>query len=83
MPAFNYTIRDEVGLHARPAGQLVNKVKSLGCKVTLKCGDRSADASRLFSVMALGIKCGDTVTVLVDGDEAAAAELEAFFESSL
>ena len=85
MKKFNYTVRDEVGIHARPAGMLVNKVKSLGCRVSLESKQKTADASRLFSVMSMAIKCGDTVTVTGEGEneESAAKELAAFFEKNL
>lgn len=85
MKTFTYTIRDEVGIHARPAGMLVNKVKEHGCRVTLSRDGKTADASRLFSVMSLGVKHGDTITVTVEGDgeESAEKALSAFFEQNL
>ncbi len=85
MRKFSYTIRDEVGIHARPAGMLVNAAKATGCRVTIEKGGRSADACKLFSVMGLGVKCGDTVTVSVEGASADAAleALEEFFKTNL
>ena len=83
MKSFTHTIRDEAGIHARPAGTLVNKVKALGCPVTLRFGDRTADASRLFSIMSLGLKCGNTITVEVNGDDDTADELEKFFKENI
>ena len=83
MYSFNYKITDEVGIHARPAGLLVNKVKALGVPVTVEKGGKKADGAKLFALMALAVKCGDTVTVTVDGTEDAARELEAFFKANL
>ncbi|MBQ8551393.1 MAG: HPr family phosphocarrier protein [Clostridia bacterium] len=85
MKTFTYTIRDEVGIHARPAGMLVNKSKSTGSKITIEKDGKTADASKLFSVMSLGVKCGDTVTVTADGgdEEAAIKALSEFFEANL
>ena len=88
MKTFEYTIRDAAGVHARPAGLLVNKAKSLGCAVTIEKDGKSASASRLFAVMGLGILCGDTVKVTVAADdaaveEAAFCELREFFEANL
>jgi len=85
MVEFSYIIRDENGVHARPAGLLVRRVKELGLPVTVTKGEKNADASRLFALLGLGIKCGDTVIVRVEGDgEAeAASALEAFFEDNL
>ena len=85
MKTFSYTITDEVGIHARPAGMLVNAAKSTGCKVTLEKNGKSADACKLFSVMSLGVKCGDTVSVRVEGEneENGATALEDFFKRNL
>lgn len=85
MKSFSFTIRDEIGIHARPAGMLVNKAKETGSRVTLKKGDNTADASKLFSVMGLGVKCGDTVEISVEGgdEENALRQMKEFFEANL
>ena len=85
MKHFDYTIRDPLGIHARPAGLLVKAVKDLDSKVTLQKGEKSTSADRLLSVMGLGIRSGDTVTVTLEGgDEGAnAARLLEFFEKNL
>ncbi len=83
MKSFDYVITDEVGIHARPAGNLAKLIKSLGAKVTIAKGDKSADATRVMALMGMGIKKGDTITVSVDADDAAAAEIEKFFKDNL
>ena len=85
MKTFNYTITDPVGIHARPAGMLVKEVKKYESKVTIKKGEKSTDATKLMMLMGLGVKCGDVVTVSVDGaDEDVAAEgMKVFFEENL
>lgn len=85
MTTFQYTITDEVGIHARPAGLLVKEAKQYDASITLECNGKSADVKKLMALMALGVKQGDTVTVSVDGgDEASAvAKLEEFFKANL
>ena len=85
MTTFNYTITDPVGIHARPAGILVKEIKKYASTVTVTKGEKSVNALKLMALMQMGIKCGDTVTVSVDGgDEAAvAAALENFFKANL
>lgn len=85
MKSFIYRIKDPVGLHARPAGMVVNEVKKYRSKVRVIKGERSADASGLMMLMALGIRCDDEVTVEVSGtdEEEAAGELLHFFEENL
>lgn len=85
MKSFNYVITDEVGIHARPAGLLVKEAKKYESTVTIVKGDRKADASKLMMLMSLGVKCGEEITVEVEGpdEDAAAAGMEKFFEETL
>jgi len=85
MKTFEYTITDPVGIHARPAGILVKKVKEFASTVTIAKGEKSVNALKLMALMGLGIKQGDTITVTVEGDdeEKAAAEIEAFLKANL
>lgn len=85
MSEFNYTITDEVGIHARPAGLLVKEAKKYDAAIVIECNGKSADAGKLMAVMGLGVKKGDTVRVTVDGDDEAliANSLEEFFKANL
>lgn len=85
MKTFEYTIKDELGIHARPAGLLIKAAKAAGSTVTIEKDGKKADASKLFAVMGLGVKCGDTVIVSCDGgdEDGAAAQMKTFFETNL
>ena len=85
MKSFSYTVKDELGIHARPAGMLVKEVKNFQSKVTLEKDGKSVDASRLMAVRGMGVKKNQTVTVKVEGDDedAACKALKAFFETNL
>ena len=85
MKSFSYAVKDELGLHARPAGLLVKEVKNFQSKVTLEKDGKSVDASRLMAVMGMGVKKDQTVTVTVEGDDedAACDAIKAFFETNL
>lgn len=83
MKKVNYTVKDEIGLHARPAGMLVNESKKYSSAVTLKAGTKTADAKKLMAVMALGVKHGDAITLEIEGadEDTAAAELQKFLKA--
>lgn len=85
MKTFNYVITDEVGIHARPAGMLVKEAKKYASSVSIVKGEKKADAKKLMVLMGLGVKCGEEVTVEVEGadEEAAAEALETFFKENL
>lgn len=69
---------DKEGIHARPAGLLNKAAKGFTCSITMTKDGKTADVKRIFALMGLGVKCGDTMTVACDGpdEEAAAAALE-------
>lgn len=70
MKTFNYTITDELGIHARPAGMLAKTAKALDSEITITKEEKSVGASKLMMLMGLGIKQGDTISVtIIGGDE--------------
>lgn len=85
MKTFNYVIKDELGIHARPAGLLVKEAAKFQSAVKIAKDGKEVDAKRVLGVMGLCVKCGQEVTVSVDGaDENEAFEaLEAFFQANL
>ena len=84
MKEFTYVIKEELGLHARPAGLLVKEAKKFQSATTLAAKGKTA-AGKLIAIMSMGVKQGDEVTVQVEGpDEDAAFEaLEKFFQENL
>lgn len=85
MKEFLYKITDEVGIHARPAGLLVKKASEFNSDIKIVCGEKSADAKKIFAVMALGAKCDNEVRVTADGfdEDTAIGEMEKFFKENL
>ena len=86
MKEFTYTIKDALGIHARPAGNLVKLIKSFSSTVTIeKEGKSPINATALMKLMGLGVKCGDTVKFTVDGadEETAAKSIEDFMTANL
>ena len=85
MLSFSYTIKDEVGIHARPAGLLAKEAKKYESKIVIKMEGKAVEAARIMAVMGLGVKCGQTVEVEVSGvdEETAFEEMKNFFEQNL
>lgn len=82
MMNFTCVINDELGIHARPAGQLAKEAKTFADSViSITKGDMTVKASQLMKVMGLGVKKGDRVTISVEGgDEAAVLDaMKKFF----
>lgn len=85
MKSFTFTITDPEGFHARPAGMFVKEAKKFPCTTTVIKGGRRANASKMFTLMGLGIKGGQEITVETEGEQEAeaAAALEAFLKANL
>lgn len=85
MRTFTYTIKDELGIHARPAGMLAKTAKALDSEITITKGEKTVGAIKLMALMGLGVKCGDTITVTANGgnEDAALEEMKSFLEANL
>ncbi len=85
MKEFSYTIKDSIGIHARPAGLLVKIAGKFKSDIKIVSGEKSADAKKLFSVMGLGVKFNSDVIITADGEDEdlAVSELKKFFEENL
>lgn len=85
MKTFEYTITDPVGIHARPAGELVKEAKKYEDTITVTKGDKSAEAKRLMALLGLCVVKGDTVTVSVEGvnEASTVVAIEKFFKENL
>ncbi|MDL2250986.1 HPr family phosphocarrier protein, partial [Lachnospiraceae bacterium OttesenSCG-928-J05] len=73
MMEFTYVITDPEGIHARPAGMLVAKAKQFASQIKIKSGDKTGDLKKIFSVMSLGVKNGQEVTLTFNGEDEAKA----------
>ncbi|MBE5959519.1 MAG: HPr family phosphocarrier protein [Lachnospiraceae bacterium] len=84
MKEFKYVITDEVGIHARPAGLLVQEAKKFTSTIMFIKGEKSAKATSLMKLMGMGIVKGDEITVTIEGDDedAAAEAIEAFVKAN-
>lgn len=85
MVNFTFVMRDRMGMHARPAGLLVKEAVGCSSKVTIRKGERTGDAKRIFNVMGLSIKANEEVEITVEGDkeQEEAAALEAFIRKNI
>jgi phosphocarrier protein FPr len=71
------------GLHARPAAQIVERVRAYDAKVSIQAGTKRADARSITGLLGLGASTGDEITLHADGDQAqeALAAVEAIVTS--
>ena len=66
-------IQNRLGLHARPAAELVKVAARFTSDITLGKDGMWVNAKSIMGVMTLAAECGSTVTVRANGDDGAEA----------
>lgn len=67
------TVQDPIGLHARPVGQIVALVRESGVAVTLRdSSGKEASGSSALKMLAMKVKHGDTLEIMVESEDDAA-----------
>ncbi len=76
-------VRNKKGLHARPAGLLVETVKRFDAEVTLVKDGHTVNGASIMGVMMLAAEQGSEVEVVTSGPQAieVLAALRALFEA--
>lgn len=69
----NITVKNEQGLHMRPAGVLVGEMGKFKSDVKITFNGDDFDGKSIMNVMAACIKCGCEITVAIDGEDEQAA----------
>jgi phosphotransferase system HPr (HPr) family protein len=73
MPERRLVVIDPAGLHARPAARFVQVASRFASTVTIRLGDRTADAKSLIAVLGLTIRPGTEIVLTTVGPDADAA----------
>lgn len=69
------TVKNEVGLHARPATYFIQKANEFKSGIWVEKEERRVNAKSLLGVLSLGIMQGTVITLMADGaDEQDAVE---------
>jgi len=67
MISTDVTIKNNVGLHARPATFFIQKANSYKSSIWVEKEERRVNAKSLLGVLSLGITKGMTITLIADG----------------
>lgn len=64
-----FIVNNKLGLHIRPATELIKRISKFKSKILFIKDDEVADAKSLISLMTLTILYGDKIKVVVDGED--------------
>ena len=78
------TVKNQVGLHARPATFFIQKANEFKSSVWVEKEERRVNAKSLLGVLSLGIVGGTNIRIIADGvdEQAAVASLVKLVESA-
>lgn len=62
-------VKNETGLHLRPAGNLCKEAMQYKSRITLKFGDTCANSKSVLSVLGACVKFGDEVEITCEGED--------------
>ena len=69
------TVKNQVGLHARPATFFIQKANEFKSSIWVEKEERRVNAKSLLGVLSLGILGGTSIKIIADGaDETEAVE---------
>ena len=63
------TIRNENGIHLRPAGMLVGEANKFRCHVMMYYGERKMNCKSLMSLLAFPVCPGEEVIIECEGED--------------
>lgn len=69
MKSREVTIKNSVGLHARPATFFIQKANSYRSSIWVEKDERRINAKSLLGVLSLGISNGMTINIIADGTD--------------
>jgi phosphocarrier protein len=69
MKEIKLVIKNETGLHARPAAMVVSEAGKYKSNLTIKKGEREVNIKSILGLLSLGASKGDEITVKADGED--------------
>ncbi len=73
MPEREVKILNKLGIHARPAAEIVKAAGKFKSSITIVRDDLEVNGKSIMGVMMLAAECGATIVVRASGDDAEAA----------
>ena len=77
------TLKNEEGLHARPATEIAKNASKYTCDIKLNVNGKEYNAKSVLNIMSAGIKNNTQIKIICDGvdEEKALAEIVELFQN--
>ena len=76
------TLKNQEGLHARPATEIAKNASKYNCDIKLEVNGKEFNAKSVLNIMSAGIKNNTQIKIICDGvdEEKALVEIVELFE---
>ncbi|MBI9104689.1 MAG: HPr family phosphocarrier protein [Spirochaetales bacterium] len=83
MKEIEIVVKNETGLHSRPADLFVRTAKLFKSDITVSKGEKSVNAKTILKVILLNVSQDDTIKISADGEDedVVLSELRTLIES--
>lgn len=62
-------LKNETGLHARPASMFVKEASKYNCDITIIKDGKEFNGKSIMGILSMGSQKGDTITLKADGED--------------
>ena len=62
-------LKNETGLHARPAGELAKLAGTFNCNININANGKTVSAKSILGIMSLGIKAKTEIEIECNGED--------------
>ncbi|MCL4168206.1 UNVERIFIED_CONTAM: hypothetical protein GTU68_056753 [Idotea baltica] len=69
MPQQDFTITNDLGIHARPAAQFVKIANTFPCEIRVEKDDDEVDGKSILGLMMLAAGHGSVISVTTEGEQ--------------
>ncbi len=85
MKTLFYQVKNEFGIHARPAANVAQACVELSSQITIRCGEKVANGNNVLQILTLKAKKGSTLEITANGgdEEASLARVEQVLRDTL
>ena len=62
-------LKNETGLHARPASELTKLASKFKCEIKIKAGEKEINPKSILSIMSAGVKANTELEIICEGED--------------
>lgn len=69
MTKIEIQLKNETGLHARPASMFVKEASKYSCDIKIIKDGKEFNGKSIMGILSMGVQKGDIITVQADGED--------------